>query len=64
VETIRQAIDQARFLQHAGLRVKLTASFGIAHYPQDAADKNELLHIADNSMYQSKMIGKDTITLA
>lgn len=64
VGTIRLAIDQASFLQHAGLRVKLTASFGIAHYPQDAADKNELLHIADNSMYHSKTIGKDTVTLA
>ena len=64
VESIRMAIAEASFLQHAGLRVKVTASFGIAHYPHDAADKNELLHIADNSMYQSKMTGKDTITLA
>ncbi|HBD08331.1 MAG TPA: hypothetical protein DCZ69_08715 [Syntrophobacteraceae bacterium] len=64
VESIRLALAQASFLRHAGLRVKVTASFGIAHYPQDAADKNELLHIADNSMYQSKMTGKDTITLA
>jgi diguanylate cyclase (GGDEF)-like protein len=64
VETIRRALDAAMFLQKAGLRVKLTASFGIAHYPDDASDKNELLHIADNSMYRSKQLGKDAITLA
>jgi diguanylate cyclase (GGDEF)-like protein len=64
VESIRAALDNARFLQHEGLLVKVTASFGIAHYPQDAADKNELLHIADNSMYHSKIVGKDAITLA
>jgi diguanylate cyclase (GGDEF)-like protein len=64
VEAIRRAMDRAAFLQHAGLRVKLTASFGIANYPQDAADKGELLHIADNSMYHSKELGKDAVTLA
>ncbi len=64
VETIRLALDNARLLQREGLSVKVTASFGIAHYPQDAVDKNELLHIADNSMYHSKIHGKDAITLA
>ena len=64
VESIRAAIANARFLRREGLLVKITASFGIAHYPQDAADKNELLHIADNSMYHSKIVGKDAITLA
>jgi diguanylate cyclase (GGDEF)-like protein len=64
VEAMRAAIDGACFLQHEGLHVEATASFGIAHYPQDAADKNELLHIADNSMYHSKTVGKDSITLA
>jgi diguanylate cyclase (GGDEF)-like protein len=64
VETIRLALDNASFLQGEGLRVKVTASFGIAHYPDDAADKSELLYMADNSMYHSKIVGKDAITLA
>ena len=46
------------------LAIKLTASFGIAHYPVDAADKKELLQLADNSLYRSKDVGKNSITVA
>ena len=64
VVTIRKALADAIFLQENGLEVKLTASFGIANYPGDAADKKELLQLADNSLYQSKDLGKNSITVA
>ena len=54
----------ARWLEGEGFRVKLSASYGIANYPQDASNKRGLLHIADNSMYRSKERGKDAITVA
>jgi diguanylate cyclase (GGDEF)-like protein len=64
VKTIRKSLAQSTFLKDEGLQIKITASFGIANYPHDAANQRELLHIADNSMYQSKALGKDSITLA
>jgi diguanylate cyclase (GGDEF)-like protein len=64
VVAVRQALAQTVFLREEGLEVKLTASFGVATYPDDAASKKELLRIADNSMYRSKEIGKNAITLA
>ncbi len=64
VAAIRRALIDAVFLQQEGLHVKVTASFGIANYPHDAADKRELLRIADRSMYRSKESGKNSITQA
>ncbi len=64
VKAIRKALTQAVFLQEEGRGVKVTASFGVANYPQDAADKAALLRLADHSMFRSKEAGKDTITIA
>jgi diguanylate cyclase (GGDEF)-like protein len=64
VEQIRAVISDAIFLKHAGLRVKVTASFGIATYPEDADSKKALLHLADESMYRSKAGGKNRVTAA
>jgi len=61
---IRKSLAESIFLKDQGLQIKVTASFGIANYPHDAADQRELLHIADNSMYRSKALGKNSITLA
>jgi diguanylate cyclase (GGDEF)-like protein len=64
VVRIRKALAEATFLIEEGLGVELTASFGIANYPSDAADKKELLQMADNSLYRSKDLGKNSITVA
>ncbi|UCG11148.1 MAG: sensor domain-containing diguanylate cyclase [Deltaproteobacteria bacterium] len=64
VMAVRNAIANSTYLRDDGLEIKVTASFGIANYPRDAADKKELLQMADNSMYRSKDLGKNSITLA
>jgi diguanylate cyclase (GGDEF)-like protein len=64
VERIRQTLCSSSFLVEDGHDVKVTASFGIAHYPDDAADLKELLHSADVSLYISKDRGKNTITVS
>jgi diguanylate cyclase (GGDEF)-like protein len=64
VVLIRKAVADAIFLKKEGLEVELTASFGIANYPSDSADKKELLQVADNSLYRSKNLGKNSITVA
>ena len=64
VEEIRAAIVETAFLAQAGLSVRVTASFGIASYPDDADSKRDLLHLADESMYRSKAGGKNRVTVA
>ncbi len=64
VVAIRKVVADATLLKDEGLQVKLTASFGIANYPSDAGDKKELLQLADNSLYRSKDLGKNSITVA
>ncbi len=63
IENVRKELADATFLQSEGLEIKITASCGIASYPQDASDKRELLQMADQSMYRSKKRGKNAITV-
>lgn len=53
-EKIRAAISDAIFLRDEGLNLHLTASFGVASFPTDAADKDELIRKADHAMYDVK----------
>lgn len=41
----------------------MTFSAGIASFPEDGSDKEELLKKADQAMYKSKSAGRDMITL-
>lgn len=40
--------------QFAGQEIRIGASIGIALYPQDASDPQQLLHLADQAMYEAK----------
>jgi diguanylate cyclase (GGDEF)-like protein len=64
VARMRQAICTTRFLHKEGINAHLTASFGLAAYPQDAKNKHELLAEADRCLFESKSAGKDRITFA
>jgi diguanylate cyclase (GGDEF)-like protein len=64
IEEIRSAIVETIFLERAGLGVRVTASFGIACFPEDADSKKALLRLADESMYRSKEKGKNRVTVA
>jgi diguanylate cyclase (GGDEF)-like protein len=63
MKDVLQEISQTRFLQSEGFEIKITASCGIASYPQDAADMRQLLQMADGSLYKSKELGKNSITV-
>ena len=50
------------FLQKEKINARLTASFGLSSYPEDARDKRELMAAADRCLFESKSAGKDRIT--
>ena len=64
MKDVLEEISQTPFLQSEGFAVKITASCGIASYPQDAGDMVALLQMADASLYRSKEQGKNSITAA
>ena len=61
VETIRRRMKETVYLERQGLRVALSASFGIATYPDDAQDRVGLLALADKAMFHIKARGKDAV---
>lgn len=63
-ERARQAIDEKAFEGEAGQpRGKLTASFGVATYPADAASAEELVRNADRALYVAKSKGKNAVEM-
>lgn len=60
-DEIRKAIQRTVYLANRGLHVKLSASFGVASYPEDATNISRLLLIADKAMFNVKGRGKDGV---
>ncbi len=53
-ERIRKAVEENIFLRKEGYLIRMTASFGVASYPESAKSKEELLKLADDAMYRVK----------
>jgi diguanylate cyclase (GGDEF)-like protein len=47
----------------SGERRPLTASIGVAGYPDDGATADELLNSADHALYGAKVLGRDRVVL-
>ncbi len=63
-ERMREAISEARFLGDMGLDVSLTASLGVASFPDQGSTRDELIHQADAAMYRVKESGKNGVLSA
>jgi len=63
VQRMKRVIASTSFLEKEGINARLTASFGLASFPEDAKDKAELLAEADRCLFQSKSEGKNRITI-
>jgi len=63
-ERIRQRIAETTFLSTYGLQVKISASLGIASFPDHGRTKDDLLARADQAMYMVKGRGKNGVALA
>ncbi len=55
------AMRQSLFLASEAEPVRITASFGVAVFPQDARSKKEVLLLADQAMYQVKRSTKNAV---
>jgi diguanylate cyclase (GGDEF)-like protein len=60
-ERIRKSIEQNTFLKKEGYGIRITASFGVASYPESAKSKEELLKLADEAMYRVKNYTKNGV---
>jgi len=60
---LRHALNNTVFLEDEGLKINVTASYGIATLPDDAQDRETLLSIADRALFGSKDQGRDRIML-
>lgn len=60
-EKLRRLIREHVFLMDEGLNLQLTASFGVASFPEDAATKEDLIHEADHAMYRVKNRTRDGV---
>ncbi len=60
-ERLRKTIEKNKFLKQEGISVRLTASLGVASFPDDAETKEELLTMADKAMYRGKFSTKNIV---
>jgi len=63
-QRIHETFQKYLFLEKEGLRVQLTASFGIAGFPQHTKDKTGLIRLSDQAMYKAKGMGRNRICMA
>ena len=63
-DRIRQRIEETTYLESYGVEVRLTASIGIASFPDHGRTKDDLIARADQAMYLVKGRGKNGVALA
>lgn len=60
-DLLRQTLNSTPLSGGANHAIRVTASFGIASFPDDASDKEGLIQLADAAMYEVKKSGRDGI---
>ncbi len=63
-ERVRRAIEDHRYLSREGARVRVTASIGLASFPEHAGTKAEILDFADRAMYRGKKSTRNVVYMA
>lgn len=60
---LRERLRTTSLLNGEGLSLHITASFGLATFPQDGADLHSIIRTADTMMYCAKAEGRDRIVM-
>jgi diguanylate cyclase (GGDEF)-like protein/putative nucleotidyltransferase with HDIG domain len=61
-ERIRRAVADELFeVETSSEPIRATISMGVAAYPQDGSDSNELIHQADLAVYRAKLQGRNRV---
>jgi diguanylate cyclase (GGDEF)-like protein/putative nucleotidyltransferase with HDIG domain len=64
-ERIRRAVAQRTFdVETSSEPIRATVSIGVAGYPKDGTDANELIHQADLAVYRAKLQGRNRVLSA
>jgi diguanylate cyclase (GGDEF)-like protein len=63
-ERIRRSIENHVFLAREHLRIRVTASIGLASCPEHTKDKAEVLDLADRAMYRGKRTTRNVVYVA
>lgn len=63
-ERVRMKIAGHRFKGGVGADIYLTASFGVASFPEHATQPEKLIELADAAMYEAKQRNKNNVRLA
>ncbi len=61
---VLEQLGQTRFLSGEGLSLSITASMGLATFPQDGSTLHELIRAADTMMYAAKASGRNQLIVA
>jgi diguanylate cyclase (GGDEF)-like protein len=62
-ERAREALESRTILTQEGVPVRVTASFGVAAYPEHGRD-DDLVAAADSALYEAKRGGKNRVETA
>jgi diguanylate cyclase (GGDEF)-like protein len=62
-ERVRAHIASHRFNGGVGADIYLTASFGVASFPEHATEAEKLIELADSAMYEAKQRKKNNVRL-
>src|SRR5438046_6308249 len=61
-ERIRRAVSEREFeVETAAEPIRATVSLGVAGFPKDGLDANELIHQADLAVYRGKLQGRNRV---
>src|SRR5439155_850962 len=64
-ERIRRAVAEQEFeVETSEHPIRATISIGVAGFPRDGADANELIHQADLAVYRAKLQGRNRVLSA
>jgi diguanylate cyclase (GGDEF)-like protein len=58
------AITQSRFLSGDGLSLSMSASLGLATFPEDGTTLQDMIRVADTMMYTAKAEGRNRVVVA